>query len=187
MSIFSCGQRSVSKTEPQKPNAQIPHALEFVLQSPAFEDFGRIPDRYTGKGEDVSPPLTWHNFPAGTRSFALIVDDPDAPGGTFTHWLIYNLAPVYRGLPGLAEAVPKSESLTGELVHHNGGRQLKNDFGKVGYSGPMPPPGKLHHYVFQLYALDQMLSTSITGKKQLRDALPGHILDQTKLTGTFQR
>ena len=177
--LLSCGQTVTKPTE--KPKASAPHSLEFVLSSPAFQDNSRIPDRHTGTGENVSPALTWSNFPAQTQSFALIMDDPDAPSGTFTHWLIYNLGADYGGLPGLAEGVPPSETVLGTA------RQLKNDAGRFGYSGPMPPPGKLHHYHFTLYALDQMLSATLTGKQQLQAAMNGHILDQTRLTGTYQR
>ena len=177
--FVSCGKNVAKPTE--KTETAVPAGPAFVLQSPAFPDNAPIPDKYTGKGEDISPTLTWTNTPAQTKSLALIMDDPDAPGGTFTHWLIYNLITNNGGLSGLAEGVQRGETVPG------GARQLKNDAGEVGYSGPMPPPGKLHHYHFTLFALDRMLSATLVDRQQLQAALNGHILAQTRLTGTYQR
>jgi hypothetical protein len=174
--VLSCGQKPATKPETPKPNPG--QSLEFMLQSFAFPDNDRIPERYTGYGADVSPALKWSNPPNGVRSWALILEDPDAPIGTFSHWLIYDL-------PGEETSLP--EGLPRDQILPDGSRQLKNDFGKFGYNGPKPPPGKLHHYQFQLYALDQMLAASIANKKQLRDAMQGHVLGQTRLTGVYQR
>lgn len=152
-------------------------ALE--LSSSAFQEGGEIPTKYTCEGQDVSPTLTWGEPPAGTQSLALIMDDPDAPVGVFTHWVLFNLPADSRGLP---EAVPTQAQLP------DGSLQGKNDFGKIGYGGPCPPPGRPHRYQFTLYALDQTLDLKAgASKKQVLDAMQGHILAQGRLTGTYQR
>src|SRR5262245_38509450 len=120
--------------------------MTMELTSTAFLDGEPIPQRYAGDGRNVSPPLTWQNPPAGTRSLALICEDPDAPRGTFTHWLVFNLPAESREL---CEGIPAQATLP------NGTAQGINDFGKAGYGGPKPPPGKPHRYLFKLYALDQ--------------------------------
>ncbi len=150
--------------------------MALSLSSPAFRQGERIPARYTCQGEDISPPLAWNEAPAGTRTLALIMDDPDAPGGVFTHWVIFNLLPERRQLP---EAVPA------ELPDALQGR---TDFGSNGYRGPCPPPGSPHHYRFILYALDQQLDVMAgSSKKQALDAMKGHILSQGQLLGIYQR
>ncbi len=150
--------------------------MALSLSSPAFRQGERIPARYTCQGEDISPPLAWSEAPAGTRTLALIMDDPDAPGGVFTHWVIFNLLPERRQLP---EAVPA------ELPDALQGR---TDFGSNGYRGPCPPPGSPHHYRFILYALDQQLDVMAgSSKKQALDAMKGHILSQGQLLGIYQR
>lgn len=149
------------------------------ITSSAFQGGGKIPDKYTSQGQDISPPLAWSEPPAGTRSFALIMDDPDAPGGTFTHWVIFNIPSVSRELP---EAVPTEDQLS------DGTLQGKNGFNRIGYDGPSPPPGPAHRYKFTLYALDQSLDlTAGASKKQVLDAIQGHILAQGELMGTYQR
>jgi Raf kinase inhibitor-like YbhB/YbcL family protein len=149
------------------------------VSSPAFQEGGKIPTKYTCEGQDVSPALTWGEPPAEVRSFALIVDDPDAPGGVFTHWVLFNLPADSRELP---EAVPTQAQLP------NGSLQGKNDFGRTGYGGPCPPPGRPHRYQFALYALDQPLDLKAgSSKKQVIGAMQGHILAQGQLTGTYQR
>jgi len=152
-------------------------ALE--LKIPAFENGGFIPRQFTGQGDDKSPALEWQNAPEGTKSFALINDDPDAPGMTWVHWVIFNIPTDKKTL---AEAV----STKGELP--DGTRQGINDFGQIGYGGPMPPPGKAHRYFFKLYALDCMLElkSGIT-KSELLKAMQGHILAQTELVGLYKR
>jgi len=149
------------------------------LSSLAFREGSKIPAKYSCQGEDVSPALHWGEPPQGTRSFALIMDDPDAPGGVFTHWVLLNVPLDTRDLP---EAVPAQAQLPDRSL------QGKNDFGRTGYGGPCPPPGSAHRYRFTLYALDRMLDlkTGVT-KKQLLDAMRGHILVQGQLTGTYQR
>ena len=153
--------------------------MALTVSSSAFKEGDRIPAKYTCQGQDVSPPLAWGEPPAGTQSFALIVDDPDAPGGVFTHWVLFNIPPDSRNLP---EAVPTQAELA------SGALQGKTDFGKIGYGGPCPPPGRPHRYQFTLYALDQPLGLEGgTSKKQLLSAMEGHILAQGQLTGTYQR
>jgi len=149
------------------------------ITSPAFQEGSRIPDRYTSQGEDVSPPLAWNEPPAGTQSLALIMDDPDAPGGVFTHWVIFNIPANSRGLP---EAVPTEYQLS------DGSLQGRNDFGRIGYGGPSPPPGAVHRYRFTLYALAKSLDLKAgASKKQVLDAMQGHILARGELTGVYQR
>ncbi len=146
------------------------------LSSPAFRQGERIPAKYTCQGKDISPPLAWSGVPASTRSLALIMDDPDAPGGVFTHWVIFNIPPERRQL---AEAVP---------AEFGSGLQGSTDFGSNGYGGPCPPPGHPHHYRFTLYALDGQLDLAAgSSKKQLLNAIRGRILDQGQLVGTYQR
>jgi Raf kinase inhibitor-like YbhB/YbcL family protein len=181
LALAAACSRPATRPAAQTAKSRPAPAPEFVLSSPAFSDNSRIPDRFTGTAENVSPTLTWSNWPPQTQSFALIVDDPDAPTGTFTHWLIYNLRAEYGGPPGLFEGMPLGETVLGNA------RQLKNDAGRFGYSGPLPPPGKLHHYHFTLYALDQTIEDNLTSKEHLRAAMNGHILAQTRLTGTYQR
>jgi hypothetical protein len=149
------------------------------LMSSAFEEGAAIPKQYTGDGKNVSPPLRWSDVPEGTRSFALICDDPDAPRGTWVHWVLLNLPGDTREL---AEAVPATGALP------SGARQGKNDFGKIGYGGPAPPPGKPHRYFFKLYALDSMLDLKEGAtKQQLEQAMKGHVLAQGQLMGKYAR
>ncbi len=153
--------------------------MALSLSSIAFQGGGRVPVKYTCEGQDVSPPLIWSEPPQGTQSLALIVDDPDAPGGVFTHWVLFNIPPDSGELP---EAMPTQAQLP------SGALQGKNDFGKIGYGGPCPPPGRPHHYCFTLYALDRVLDLKAgVSKKQVLDAMQGHILAQGELTGTYQR
>ena len=153
--------------------------MALSLSSIAFQGGERIPVKYTCEGQDVSPPLIWSEPPQGTQSLALIVDDPDAPGGVFTHWVLFNIPPDSGELP---EAMPTLAQLS------SGALQGKNDFGRIGYGGPCPPPGRPHHYCFTLYALDRVLDLKGgVSKKQVLDAMHGHILAQGELTGTYQR
>ena len=153
--------------------------MALSISSPVFQEGEDIPAKYSCEGQDISPPLAWGEPPAGTYSFALIVDDPDAPGRVFTHWVLFNLPADSRELP---EAVPTQPQLS------SGALQGKNDFGKTGYGGPCPPPGRPHRYQFTLYALDQLLDLkSGASKQQVLEAMQGHILGQGQLTGTYQR
>lgn len=154
-------------------------AMAFRIDSPAFQDQGEIPKKYTCDGEDLSPPLVWAEPPQGTKSFALIADDPDAPMGTWVHWVVYSIPSASSGLP---EGVPKTEILS------DGSRQGRTDFGDVGYGGPCPPPGRAHRYFFKLYALDETptLSPGLT-KAELLVAINEHILAQAERVGLYQR
>lgn len=152
-------------------------ALE--LKSTAFKPGGEIPKKFTCDGPDASPALTWNEPPAGTQSFTLIMDDPDAPGGTWVHWVVYDLPPGTRELP---EGVPKVGEIQG------GGQQGRNDFPKIGYGGPCPPPGKPHRYFFKLYALDAKLNLKAGAtKRDVEQAMKGHILTQAELMGRYGR
>jgi Raf kinase inhibitor-like YbhB/YbcL family protein len=148
--------------------------MSITLTSTAFKEGEAIPTAYTGDGRNVSPPLTWSDPPAGTKSFALICQDPDAPRGTFTHWVLFNLPADAREL--------------GEAAHPAGAAEGTNDFSKAGYGGPAPPPGKPHRYYFELYALDATLPLRPGSKKQaLLDAIRGHVLGEGRLMGTYGR
>ncbi len=154
-------------------------AMAFRIESSAFQEKSSIPTKYTCDGEDLSPPLSWSDAPGGTQSFVLISDDPDAPVGTWVHWVIYNLSPDVRELP---EGLPKQETLP------NGARQGMTDFRRVGYGGPCPPPGKPHRYFFKLYALDRTLDLPPKATKaEVLMAMNGHELAQVQLVGTYQR
>ena len=162
----------------ESDEAVIPEEGEMTisLSTPAFKDGEAIPARYTCEGEDISPQLSWGEPPAGTQTFVLIVDDPDAPSGVFTHWVLFNLPSGSRGLP---EAV--SASAEGAL-------EGESSFGRSGYGGPCPPPGSPHHYRFTLYALDKRLELAVgVSKEQVIEAMSGHILARGQLTGTYQR
>lgn len=160
-------------------HAQQEDVMTFTVQSAAFRERASIPTPYTCEGADVSPPLRWTDPPPQTKSFALIVDDPDAPVGTWVHWVLYNL-------PAEARDLPKGVEPDATLA--NGAVQGINDFRRVGYGGPCPPPGPSHRYVFKLYALDALLSLpSRATKAQLERAMEGHILARTQLIGRYQR
>jgi Raf kinase inhibitor-like YbhB/YbcL family protein len=146
---------------------------EFALESSAFENAQAIPERHTCEGEDVSPPLRWTNVPEGTRSLALVVDDPDAPSGVFTHWIAWALDPAAGGLD------------EGEPAPNEG----RNGFGAAGYRGPCPPPGHgRHRYVFRLFALDAEPELRAgAAKDELEQAIEGHVLTMAELVGTYER
>ena len=153
-------------------------AMVFELMSPVFVAGEAIPLKYTCDGDDVSPPLAWSDPPAGTQSFALICDDPDAPVGTWVHWVLYDLPADARELP---EAVPSDAELP------DGGRQGNNSWPRIGYGGPCPPSGS-HRYFFKLYALDTVLGLDAGAtKKELLRAVEGHVLAQVELMGTYSR
>jgi len=152
--------------------------MAFELASTAFAQGESIPRKYTCDGEDISPPLQWSDPPQDTQSFALIADDPDAPVGTWVHWVLYNLPDETRALP---EAVPPDADLP------DGSRHGKSSWRRLGYGGPCPPSGT-HRYFFKLYALDVVLGlASSASKKQLLQAMEGHILAQTELMGLYTR
>ena len=160
-------------------NFQGGRAMSFALTSTAFTNGAAIPRQYTCDGADLSPVLHWNAAPAGTQSFALIADDPDAPAGTWTHWIIWNIPAKTTALP---EGVPKVEE------SRDGARQGNNDFKRIGYGGPCPPPGKTHHYFFKLYALDAKLELKAgASRSDLDRAIDGHVLAQTRWMGTYRR
>jgi hypothetical protein len=152
--------------------------MAIKITSAAFEEGGMIPRKYTCDGDDVSPPLAWTGVPAEAKTLALICDDPDAPMGTWVHWVLFNL-------PGstqeLHEVIPPEKELK------NGAKQGRNDFRKIGYGGPCPPGGT-HRYYFKLYALDAALNLPPGATKaELLTAIEGHILAQGRLTGKYRR
>lgn len=152
------------------------HDIE--VRSEAFEDGDRIPRKYTADGDDVSPPLRWGSPPSQTRSFAVICDDPDAPHGTFVHWTAWNIKADERSL---LEGLPPTADTYGV-------RQGRNGFGRTGYGGPSPPPGKPHRYRFHVYALDvrpDLLSGAT--RAELERAMRGHVLAEGVLEGSYGR
>jgi Raf kinase inhibitor-like YbhB/YbcL family protein len=154
-------------------------AMSFEIASTAFSNGGMIPKKFTCDGPDASPPLKWTGAPAATKNFALIMDDPDAPVGTWVHWVLYNLPASMTELP---EGVQKQEQLT------DGATQGRNDFRRIGYGGPCPPPGTPHRYYFKLYALDAKLALKPGATKvELEGAMKSHILGQAELMGQYGR
>lgn len=148
------------------------------LTSPAFEHGKPIPTRHSCDGEDVSPGLVWSGVPDSAVSLVLICDDPDAPGGTFDHWVVYNLPPDIEGL---------SESIAHGAEFEAGGNQGVNDFGKIGYGGPCPPSGT-HRYYFTLYAVDGTLYfAGPPSKQEVLDAMDGKVVEKAQLMGTYTR
>ena len=174
-----CGKAQQNQPDNQKMEGQ---SMSLVLKTDAFADGEMIPMKYTCDGDDVSPKLMWEGVPKGTRSLALICDDPDAPVGLWVHWIIYNIPPEVTQLP---ENVDKnSAQLTGKL---QGARQGVNSWGKIGYGGPCPPKGPAHRYFFKLYALDTVIPGEKLDKKALERAMEGHILAQAQIMGKYQR
>lgn len=171
--VWSCQ----GKKRPQ-PETVGEKKMEIKVTSRAFEEGGMIPQKYTCDGEDVSPPLAWTSVPEGTKSLALICDDPDAPMGTWVHWVLFNLPANIKELP---ENVPPQETL------ENGAKHGITDFRRIGYGGPCPPSGT-HRYYFKLYALDTELDleAGIT-KAELLEAMEGHILAEGRLMGKYKR
>ncbi|AET31745.1 YbhB/YbcL family Raf kinase inhibitor-like protein [Pyrobaculum ferrireducens] len=159
-----------------RPATQPP--LKIYIESPAFANGTRIPPQYTCDGADASPPLRWSGVPPGAKSLMIVVVDPDAPRGPFTHWVIYNIDPNTTELPPNLEKTPTTRY----------GHQAMNDFGKVGYGGPCPPPGPPHRYIFTIYALDTKLRTPPGSPHQdvIREATP-HIIAAGQLVGLYRR
>ncbi len=158
-------------------------ANDFQYQTAPFSPGESIPTEFTCEGDDVSPSLRWIHSPDGTESYALVVDDPDAPGQTFTHWVLFNI-------PGDATHLPRNVDVDTHFADRGlTPREGVNDFTDIGYGGPCPPPGDdPHRYFFRLYALDTALDLDRGAtKEQLTDAMDGHILDETDLIGTYQR
>jgi len=164
---------------PATPDTPVQPKTAMRLTSTAFADGQPIPKKFSYENAGISPALAWSDAPAGTKSFALVCDDPDAPSGDWVHWVIYAIPATVSALPEHVAAIEKLP---------NGARQGVNDFGRVGYGGPCPPPGKPHRYFFRLYALDAdpVLKTS-PRKSDLLQAIRGHILAEAQLIGTYQR
>jgi Raf kinase inhibitor-like YbhB/YbcL family protein len=149
------------------------------ISAEGFKDGETIPDIYTCEGKDISPSLSWKGIPAGTKSIALIMDDPDAPGGTFVHWVLYNVPAQKQKLP---------EGMPFDKVLADGSMQGRTDFGRTGYGGPCPPPGKPHRYFFKIYALDSRIDLAPgASKKQLEKEMAGHILAKGEIVGIYKR
>jgi Raf kinase inhibitor-like YbhB/YbcL family protein len=171
--VLACSASNQNAATPAEPSGK------FTLSSAAFESGGVIPRQFSCEGSDISPALKWNDPPVGTESFALIVDDPDAPAGTWVHWVLYNLPATARELP---EAMAKDAELPGGACHG------RNDFRRLGYGGPCPPPGPAHHYHFKLYALDRKLDLKPGATKaEVEEAMAGHILAKAELIGLYRR
>ena len=152
-------------------------ASNFTITSDAFETGAKVPILHSCDGKDISPPLTWMGAPDGTRAFAMIMDDPDAPGGTWVHWVIYNIPAEISSLP---MGVPTDGTLK------NGAMQGSNSWNRTGYGGPCPPSGS-HRYYFKLYALSDYLDLGPgVSKKEMIKAMEGKVLGQTELMGKFR-
>lgn len=179
----SCGADAAPTATPTQPVPAAPSEQEasttqFELTSAAFAPGEPIPIEYTCDGDDISPRLEWRDPPQNTQSFAVIADDPDAPAGTWVHWVLYDLPAEARSLP---EAVPRDGDLADGSQHGN------NSWKRLGYGGPCPPGGT-HRYFFELYALDAVLDLGAgANKEELLQAMEGHILAQTELMGTYSR
>jgi hypothetical protein len=164
--------------EPTATEAAVTGGEVMQLTSPAFEAGGTIPVKFSCDGEDISPPLSWQQVPEAVKGFALVMDDPDAPAGTWDHWLLYNIPASVRSLPEAVPATPKLE---------DGSSHGSNSWGRLDYGGPCPPSGT-HRYQFRLYALDAELNLeSGLSKSALESAIAGHILDQVELLGKYSR
>lgn len=174
LSVIGFGQNNNSVNSLQNGET----AMEIKLISSAFAEGGMIPRQHTCDGADISPPLSWDSIPDSTKSFALICDDPDAPRGTWVHWVVYDIP---ANVKELAQKIPLQEKLA------NGAKQGKNDSRKIGYSGPCPPGGT-HRYYFKLYALDVLLDLNPgAAKNDLLRAMEGHILATGQLMGKYSR
>jgi len=175
--LIACSKNDGSAT-PTASSAE-EAAMSIQLTTTAFTDGNPIPTEFTCDGSDVSPELKWTGVPASTKSLALICDDPDAPSGTFVHWVIYGIPPGENQLP---KAVPSTPTLD------SGARQGKNGFGTTGYRGPCPPRGGPHRYFFRLYALDAAIDAPAgASRAQIDGAMKGHIIAQGQLMGKYQR
>ncbi|MFA4647479.1 YbhB/YbcL family Raf kinase inhibitor-like protein [Pyrococcus kukulkanii] len=155
-------------------------SLKFSISS-VFQEDSPIPKKYTCDGININPPLYISNIPENAKSLAIIVDDPDAPGGTFTHWIAWNIPPVKE----IPEGIPKKGKVESPVKMIQG----INDFGRIGYDGPCPPPGHgVHHYHFKVYALDITLNlTPRSTRRDLEEAMKGHIIAEAELVGTYER
>jgi Raf kinase inhibitor-like YbhB/YbcL family protein len=173
--ILFCCCKSSAQTDSNTAGGE---KMEIKVTSSAFAEGGLIPAKYTCDGSDISPPLQWEAVPEGTKSIALISDDPDAPMGTWVHWVLFNLP---------AETKKLEENIPPDKTLPNGARQGTTDFKRIGYGGPCPPSGT-HRYYFKIYALDTKLDLATGAKKsELLKAMEGHILGQGQLMGKYKR
>jgi hypothetical protein len=160
-------------------DAQGGNAMALTVSSTSFSNGAEIPKKFTCEGEDAPPQLSWSGAPSSTQAFALIADDPGAPAGTWTHWVLYDLP---ASTTTLSEGLPKSEQLP------DGTKQGRNDFRKIGYDGPCPPAGKPHRYFFKVYALDRKLNIKPgAGRNEVEKAMQGHVQAQGEYMGTYRR
>jgi len=174
MIVLICGLAP----QPMTPQSSSP-PHSFQLTSPAFASAAAIPRQYTCEGADQSPGLKWGNPPVGTVTLALVTNDPDAPVGDWVHWVVWNIPPATHEMPA---NFPRQPELPNDT------RQGRNDFGKIGYNGPCPPPGKTHRYFFRLYAVDTKLDLPAGATRtELGRALQGHILAEAEYMGTYRR
>lgn len=158
--------------------------MALTIKSPAFENEQKIPVKYSCDGESVSPPLLWEGVPDSARSLVLISDDPDAPMGTWVHWVVYDIPPTITEFP---ENIPPVRDLAGLKEQNLGGKQGKNSAGKIGYYPPCPPSGT-HRYFFKLYALDTMLGIEPGAtKNEILQAMNGHVIAEAQLMGLYSR
>jgi Raf kinase inhibitor-like YbhB/YbcL family protein len=168
----------MAQVEKTQENARARAVIGLTVTSPAFFDGETIPERFTGDGDDVSPPLHWSPPPEGTKSLAVLCEDPDAPSGTFVHWLLWNLDADERGLQ--ERITPHLEA--DQLV------QGQNGFGRTGYAGPKPPRGEAHRYVFRVFALDHRPKIRCEATRVEFDrAIRGHVLAEGALIGRYAR
>ena len=164
----------ISGCTSQNNNQNIGNSSNLQIKSSAFQQGGEIPQKYTAKGENVSPPLSWTSIPADTKSFTITCEDMDA--NSFTHWIVFNI-------PGNVNQL--AEGITNQRTLENGAKQGINDFGKIGYSGPAPPSG-IHRYIFKIYALDTELNLGVgTTKNDINNTIQGHILGTSQIEGNF--
>jgi len=176
--LTGCLNRPQLAPQQQLANKPKEVKMEMKLESAGFKEGQAIPKQYTCDGVNVSPPLEWNGVPKNAKTLAVICDDPDAPSGTWVHWVLYNLP---ADDMGLIENAPATEKLKA------GGMQGKNDFGKIGYGGPCPPGGT-HRYFFKLYALDAELNLKPGAtKSELLKSMEGHVIAQGQLMGTHSR
>jgi Raf kinase inhibitor-like YbhB/YbcL family protein len=174
LTITGCAQQ----TPPEVTAPVVTDEAPLTITSTAFADGANIPVKHTCQGENLSPALNWSGSPAGTASFVLIMDDPDATVGTFNHWIVFNLPKDSNGLP---------EGVTKDTVLEGGALQGTNGARRMAFVGPCPPKGDAHHYTFTLYALDAPLSLEAGATKdKVLQAMEGHILGQAQLVGLYQ-
>src|SRR6266516_2546923 len=176
--LIACARVPPAPSRSPTPVAQTENKMEIKLTSVAFKEGQPIPKQYTCDGINISPPLEWSGVPKTAKTLAIICDDPDAPVGTWVHWVLYNLP---ADKIGLIENTPATETL------NDGGMQGTNDFKKIGYGGPCPPSGT-HRYFFKVYALDSELGLKPRATKaELEKAMEGHMVSQGQLMGTYSR